>query len=143
MLSEIEKRRRARICSLKWHRAHDPMLRRELAARTAAWRKAKPETALESLRQYHKTHPTAARRFRLKRYGLTPRKYKELYKKQGGVCAICQRSTHQVGRLQVDHCHTQNIIRGLLCRTCNVALGDLQDNCKWLLRAIQYVKRRS
>jgi hypothetical protein len=42
--------------------------------------------------------------------------------------------------LAVDHCHTTGKVRGLLCSTCNTALGSFQDNPAYLKAAIHYLE---
>lgn len=74
-------------------------------------------------------------------YGITPEDYNEMFEAQEGCCAIC--STHQVSmkhKLHVDHCHKTGKVRGLLCKNCNLALGNFQDSTKLLLKAIQYLE---
>ena len=44
-------------------------------------------------------------------------------------------------RLCVDHCHTTGNVRGLLCDTCNTALGKFRDNIDLLNEAIKYLKK--
>lgn len=56
----------------------------------------------------------------------------------GKSCAICE-STE---RLCVDHCHETGRIRGVLCWSCNVALGHLRDNVELLLTAISYLESK-
>lgn len=73
--------------------------------------------------------------------------YRELFEKQSGVCAICSQPESitskdgSVRRLAVDHCHKTGTIRGLLCSSCNVALGQFKDSTDSLARAIEYLKR--
>lgn len=69
-------------------------------------------------------------------YGLSPEDYLNLLEKQNHRCAIC----NQERKLQVDHCHETNKIRGLLCMACNVGLGMLNDNEEGLLKAVKYVR---
>ena len=38
---------------------------------------------------------------------------------QGPGCALCGREK----ALEVDHCHEDGMVRGLLCHGCNLALG--------------------
>lgn len=65
-----------------------------------------------------------------RKYGLTREMWDEMFKKQGGLCALCRKRSMGKGggRLDVDHCHETGRVRGLLCRHCNTALGILGDN---------------
>lgn len=69
------------------------------------------------------------------------------FNRLNGKCPICesdmikeQGKTHNNSAV-IDHCHTLNIYRGILCRKCNQALGSLGDNIKALKRAINYLSR--
>lgn len=80
-----------------------------------------------------------------KMYGLNPGEWDDMFAGQGGVCAVCsQPGTHDGGRgLVVDHCHSSGHVRGLLCNSCNAALGMLRDDPALFLRAIEYLKAAS
>ena len=43
--------------------------------------------------------------------------------------------------LFVDHCHTTGKVRGLLCNSCNSALGYAKDNITVLANMIKYLER--
>jgi hypothetical protein len=73
-----------------------------------------------------------------RKYKITPEDYDNMALEQGGLCLICDRVPKK--RLVVDHNHHTGEVRGLLCDPCNVALGFLEDNTKFLLRAIEYLK---
>lgn len=75
------------------------------------------------------------------RYGCSLEDYELLLKKQKGVCAICKQKCKTKPSLGVDHCHTTGEIRGLLCATCNPALGLFKDSPKLLLAAIRYLTK--
>lgn len=77
----------------------------------------------------------------MKRYGLTIEDYDRMNREQGGLCAIClQTPRHSDGRpLFVDHCHATNKVRGLLCNTCNQAIGLMRENPLVLRRALNYI----
>lgn len=80
------------------------------------------------------------------RYGLTEEAFEALLEQQGGVCALCRRlpEPSSVGRpaLVVDHDHATGRVRGLLCDSCNSALGKLGDDEAGLRRALEYVSSR-
>ncbi len=73
------------------------------------------------------------------RGGLKESQYKEMFERQGGVCAICGKPSRK--NLAVDHCHATKAIRGLLCFGCNVLLGLAHDDVKVLEQAIAYLTR--
>ena len=72
------------------------------------------------------------------KYGVTVQNYNALYEKQKGCCAICN-LPHPL--LQIDHCHTTNHIRGLLCGNCNRGLGMFRDSVVRLQRAFNYLNQ--
>lgn len=82
----------------------------------------------------------------IKNYNITIKEYLDLAERQHYVCAICGMENFPMkkghsGCLVVDHDHTTNKIRGLLCHNCNRALGLLQDNTSFLLQALHYLRK--
>lgn len=78
-------------------------------------------------------------------YGITQKDYLGMFDNQMGLCAICGKEETAVIKgkklfLAVDHCHIKGHIRGLLCRQCNVGLGNFQDNLTYLRNAIKYLE---
>ncbi len=79
------------------------------------------------------------------RYGLSEKDIARLLVGQESRCAIClyefdvkaKRSFH------IDHDHSTGAVRGLLCTTCNLALGLLGDDLKRVEMAISYLQRTS
>lgn len=72
---------------------------------------------------------------------ITEDEYLELYNQQEGKCVICGREEGDLDRrLEVDHCHNEGKVRGLLCRGCNHVLGACRDDVTILERAIKYLK---
>lgn len=89
---------------------------------------------------------TSMRKDRIKFQGLKYEKlYNELYKKQGGRCAICKRTLDEINknkthtRFCIDHDHATGEIRGLLCNHCNLGLGYFCDDRYNLAQAIEYL----
>jgi len=76
------------------------------------------------------------------RYDITIEEYNKMLEDQGGVCAICGTDkTGGKGRFCVDHDHETDKIRGLLCRNCNLLLGNAKDSIKTILKASQYLSQ--
>lgn len=92
----------------------------------AYWRKA-------SSGYYHKNPRNVKLR---KLYGISEDQFLEMYGAQKGRCKICGSTTD----LCVDHCHEGKRVRGLLCRNCNLGLGNFKDNPDLLLGAVEYLK---
>lgn len=88
----------------------------------------------EKYREYDRRH---SRTKTLKKYGLTDQQFAELAKLQNGQCKICDKIPKD--RLVVDHNHDTGVIRGLLCRQCNAAIGLLGDNIEGVQRAWSYL----
>lgn len=61
-----------------------------------------------------------------------------MFKAQDGKCAICQ---EDLIRMCVDHDHTTQTVRGLLCYGCNLALGFLEKRVHLLPKMFAYLSR--
>lgn len=74
-------------------------------------------------------------------YGITPQQYGEMLARQDGGCGICGVKTDsQNRRLHVDHNHETGAVRGLLCDSCNRAIGLLGDSADRLRMAVKYLE---
>lgn len=79
-------------------------------------------------------------------YGIDLKKYNQMIEEQNNLCAICLKNETtltnrgKISPLCVDHCHSTGRIRGLLCRTCNSAIGLFEDDPELLLKAYNYLK---
>jgi len=71
----------------------------------------------------------------LRRYGITSKEYKECMNTSSS-CQICGGTS----KLCYDHDHITMGFRGVLCQSCNGALGILGDNLDGLLKAVEYLK---
>ncbi len=54
-------------------------------------------------------------------------------------CQICEGTF----KLSVDHCHSSNKIRGIICNQCNLALGMFKDNSARFRKAADYIDYHS
>jgi hypothetical protein len=92
----------------------------------------------------HSKERTTKRRQRselIKKFGIHADQYEAIAKEQNYLCAICEKPEPCNRSLAVDHCHSTNKVRGLLCTNCNMALGKFQDNVAYLKKAIDYMER--
>lgn len=124
---------RCKICCTvnneNWRKKHLGKRRKDLKA----WR-----------RQHVNSAKKSARLFNLKRAGFTEEAYQYKKIKQQNKCAICKRKVK--GKLHADHEHVNPPKpRGLLCGSCNRALGLLQDDsalCKVAAAYLNFYKRK-
>jgi hypothetical protein len=85
-------------------------------------------------------NPEATRNIALKtKYGITLLEKDAMLRAQGSVCAICKTDTPTKKGWHVDHCHTTQKVRGVLCHHCNSLLGNARDNPFTLANAITYL----
>jgi hypothetical protein len=112
-----------------------------------AWRERNPTYYAEKMRERKARDPEGyaaqVRKIALRTsYGITVDDYDRMFKMQRGRCAICGTTDPGQGKknLCVDHCHKTKVVRGLLCHTCNRALGLLSDSVKVLEKAATYLK---
>lgn len=82
---------------------------------------------------------------RFGRYKISRDQFNAAWKLQKGQCAICSkklgRHTSKNPRCHIDHNHRTAQVRGLLCRSCNTAIGLFADSISSLRRAILYLER--
>lgn len=77
-----------------------------------------------------------------RRYNISREDYDNKLKEQRHSCAICK--THfkdKTRSLHVDHCHTTDKVRGLLCYKCNTAIGLLKENMDNVRNALKYLRK--
>jgi hypothetical protein len=107
----------------------------------------RPSWNAEKFREDRAKNPDRYRAAAFRReYGIGISEYDRMVVAQGGVCAICGSPPKNVGhgsrRLVVDHNHETGEVRGLLCGTCNSAIGLLGDDSEVIRAAARYVERR-
>lgn len=104
----------------------------------------------DRLNEYHKNYyknnlekcrklSLDAQRKRL--YGIDYNEYIKMMDKQYYKCAICKTGSPGTRDWNVDHCHKTGKIRSLLCRDCNLGLGNFKDNIHLLKTAIKYLNK--
>lgn len=101
-----------------------------------------------SKKNWNQRNPDKVRATQLKlKFGLSWEEYVEIFSQQHGSCAICKtplvlfgsvKDKHKIAN--VDHCHVNGNVRGLLCNKCNVGLGSFMDNPTALRNAAEYLE---
>lgn len=135
---EVEERRKI-YAAKRWK---DPVIR----AKVMAQRNKNRERILQIHREYSSRPENVLRRKegQLKKYyGISVEQYMEKCKEQNGLCAICSK-VMKVGFSKdkhIDHDHTKNVVRGILCESCNLLLGHAKDNPEILIKAAEYLKK--
>jgi len=76
-----------------------------------------------------------------RKYNLDPEEFYILLKNQNSRCKIC--GNLLTNNINIDHNHKTGEIRGLLCNSCNRALGYFKDNPMILYKAITYLRGMS
>ncbi len=97
-------------------------------------RTAKGRATQQRYRQSGKAKVRALKRA----YNLTLEQHEQLYVDQNGCCAICKQSI-AYDKMNTDHDHKTGKIRGLLCWSCNLMLGNAKDNLDTLRTAVRYL----
>lgn len=84
----------------------------------------------------------SVKNYDLKRqYGITLSDYETMKTEHNSCCAICGLSEDRLGySLCVDHNHTSLEVRGLLCKGCNLVVGNAREDKTILLKAIEYLE---
>lgn len=90
---------------------------------------------------YYKTRDRHRELHISKRYGISVERYREMFKVQKSLCAICGESETVKNKvLSVDHNHKTGEVRGLLCGHCNRALGYLREDISLLPKIQKYLE---
>jgi hypothetical protein len=119
--------------------------KRSLEARRGQWNSyywANRDRILEKQRARRAAHPEkAAERQMKKNFGISLSEKTQLWLAQHKKCKICSCSITLLSA-HIDHVHNSDpiIIRGLLCGSCNRALGLFKDNPAILDRAAIYLR---
>lgn len=129
-------------------RAYKRTKRAEKPGHEAALQRAQYERNKEKINERQRAaYAAKTERDRLDRrlrtiYGISADDFDKMLADQDGVCAFCKGGpARKTKRLFVDHCHETGRVRGLLCLSCNQALGRLGDNVESIERVLVYLKR--
>lgn len=126
------------VYAKRWDDAHRER-RKEIWRRSYVKRRVKHR---ETTLKWRAANVERIRSWRRKRllatYGLTAEIFGAMLAQQRNLCAICRKP---MPRVNVDHCHDTNEVRGLLCDPCNKGIGQFRDDPHRLRAAADYVER--
>jgi len=92
---------------------------------------------------YQKNRIEKLDKARTRTYGVTPEQFQQMKDAQDNACEICKLPFVPEKTPHVDHCHTTNRVRGLLCNHCNRGLGGFRDSINIMQSAQEYIKKYS
>lgn len=85
----------------------------------------------KSHKAWREKNPDASRnRNLMSKYGITEDQYLQMLEWQNGGCALCGSKESKWSSspwLHVDHDHKTGKVRGLLCHTCNIVVGGIEN----------------
>ena len=116
----------------------------KIKASSRAYKKANPEKIKASSRAYREANKEKRKAYNLAytlkyKYNMTLEERDRMLKKQNTKCKICNIKFSKATPC-IDHCHTTNKVRGILCTLCNTGLGYFKDNTESLTNAITYLE---
>ena len=128
----------------------DPAKRNAQRKKRYHERKDDPEyhsRRLKTVQKYQKRHPAVVKKTnwkaKLKRvYGITVGQYEQMIVDQNNLCAICGKPPGSK-QLFIDHNHTTNKARQLLCGHCNSVLGYALEDVNILKKCIAYLEKHN
>ena len=138
-----------RIASQKWRKKYpnkvkeyNEKYRKENVEKRKEYYLRTRDKRIEYTKRYSREHRKELnlrnrKRVLKKYYGLSVEDYQVKFDNQKGLCAICGNS--QIKNLVVDHNHQTGKVRGLLCRSCNLALGNLKESLKSAEGLVKYI----
>ena len=115
----------------------------QIVASNKKWREKNKEQRAAYMKEYMKEYirnldtPAIRRKWR---YGISSEDYDTMLEEQDNKCKICLGEFNDQTVTNIDHCHTTNKVRGILCPLCNRGLGHFKDNIKLLTKAINYLQ---
>jgi len=129
-----------KTCRSEYMRGHYLKNKDRVNMANKAWYEANKSSVCEKLKRQYKENPEKfvfARK--LQKYALTKDRFQAMLVQQNNACEICRMTF--VGTPYVDHCHTTQEVRGLLCSKCNTGYGLLNEDVAVFESCIAYTKK--
>jgi hypothetical protein len=130
-----EQKEKRREYQREWHRKNAVEMRK----RSREWAiNNRDRHNTNQLKSYH-----SVKKYKIfnRKYGITKEQYDKIC--EISKCQVCGRQftgTQSHNRRYIDHCHTTGVIRGVLCRDCNLSEG-LMKTPENALRLYEYMKK--
>jgi hypothetical protein len=80
--------------------------------------------------------PCKVEKNQIRQYGITTREALLIT----NTCQLCSLALTETNRVCIDHDHITGDVRGILCSSCNVGLGQFKDSIEYLEMAIAYLR---
>lgn len=99
---------------------------------------------IKKSKEYRQRNPNKKKEHELRtKYNMTFEDFEKLKKDQSNSCAICgfKNDGNKAFFPFIDHCHSTNKVRGLLCSKCNFGIGHFNDDIDLLKKAIRYLEK--
>ena len=122
----------------EYQRDYQRKYREEKKEKLREYNLVRNQNKAEYLKEYRRNYYQTFKKYNM--YGITREDYVLLLESQNNKCKICQLEFVTEGDIRIDHNHDTNQVRGLLCHSCNVALGHMKDDIQLLEKAINYLK---
>ena len=137
-----------KICVNKQNKEYDNLNKDKLKNRILKSRNRNEESKkrhyIATTKHRNNNIESTKSRIMQRKYNIDLDYYNNMFQKQNGCCEICSKELVYLGKAtHIDHCHSSNKVRGLLCNSCNLALGHFKDNVKALAKAIEYLNKNS
>lgn len=116
---------------------------------TKKWAKKNPDKIRETGYKWAQDNIDKRKGYNFRRSGymfngkeFTISDYTDFLTKQNNKCAGCKVDFDTIPNkdICVDHCHTSQEVRGILCRYCNLSLGNARDSEETLASLILYIR---
>lgn len=123
-----------------YHKGRYPRLKPEILKKKKAFYINNKEKIQRQQALYRATDAAKRKKWEStikKKYNLLPEDWARMYHAQNGSCAICKNFFEE--EPVIDHCHTTNKVRGLLCWSCNLFIGHAKESIEALKGAIAYL----
>jgi hypothetical protein len=128
-------------CRRAYQRDHYQRNRERKLAAARKWfddnrdkRKAYLATRVEQDRKWNKSYKL------MRNYGITLEEHDEILASQGGVCQVCKTDNPGGRGWCVDHNHTTDHVRSILCPKCNLLIGLARESPLILQNAATYLE---